>query len=72
MSYGSDCKNNPNACTYSNINLYPTYLNGVPTYIVDTMQLDDMSVYEASVSMIYTDPSGYEHNEQYGLKKPLQ
>lgn len=71
MTYGSDCRNNPaTACTYSDINVYPTYLDSVPTYIIDTMQIDDVSVYEASINMLYVDPTWYEHNENYGLKKP--
>lgn len=72
ITYGSDCRNNATSCSQSNIAIYPTYLDGVPTYIIDTMQIEDGAVYEASISMIYTDPAWYEHNQSYGLKKPIQ
>lgn len=54
---GQDCRNNPGMCTYNRNTIYPTYLNGIPTYIIDTMQIDDPLVYEASISIEYTDPS---------------
>ncbi len=57
MTYGQDCRNNPDMCTYNKNTIYPTYLNGIPTYIIDMMQIDDPSVYESSVSIAYIDPS---------------
>lgn len=57
LSYGAECYTNPDGCSYTDITIYPTYLDGVPTYIIDTMQVDDESVFEATISISYTDPA---------------
>gem|GEM_PF-5651308 len=56
MTYGQDCLNTPAMCTYSGSSIYPTYLDGIPTYIIDTMQFDDTSVYESIMHISYKDP----------------
>jgi hypothetical protein len=70
MTYGTDCDISPELCSYADINIYATYLDGIPTYILDTLAIDDPDVYSASISISYSDPAGYEHIEKYGLKKP--
>jgi len=72
MTYGQDCLNTPAMCTYSGSSIYPTYLDGIPTYIIDTMQFDDTSVYESIMHISYKDPLWYEHNEKYVLKNPTK
>ncbi len=48
--------------------LSPTYLDDVPTYVIDMDEINVIEISEASVSIFYKDPSWYEHTSIIGLK----
>lgn len=63
---GYDCEQE--ICDQSVENIHPTYLDDVPTYIVDIIWLDNEDVFAAQVTWTYVDNYDYSHHIAMPIK----
>jgi hypothetical protein len=68
---GANCYDAWASCDYVSENLYPTYLDGIPTYVIDSAAIrDNPNTFHAYMTFDYTDAFSSQHSASIDFKTP--